>query len=92
MGTFIKSVFVRCGGNVKIFSNLFKQAKAVISSAINNLRPVFNNFIKFMKPVVNFIKNVLVAGFKIEFKIIGAYISATVTGIVGVISGLLKSI
>lgn len=89
LGKFLKNTFKRAGGDVNIFGKLFTKAKTVISNAIKNLKPAINNIIKIMKPIVRFIKNVFVAGFKVQFKIVSGYVSGVVKGISGYINGLL---
>lgn len=88
VGNTIKSVFTQSGGNAKKFGVIFTSLKNTVSKMVSAMGVAFSFIVKYMTPVVNFLSQVFVAGFKVSLSAVGGFVSGLVNGIADGIAGI----
>lgn len=84
VGNSMKSAFLNSGIQVNKFKASFSNMQVKVSSIVGRLRKDFNKIMKFLKPVLTFLKGVFVAGVKVSF-------SAAAGAAAGFLSGVMKA-
>ena len=90
VGAFLKNVFVKSGGDSKKFGATFANVKNGIATVVSNLKTIFGQIIKFLKPIITFVAGVFLARIKVGFAMVGGVVSALVEGVRGYVSGIIK--
>lgn len=90
LGKHIKQIFQKSGVDTKKFQKVFKSVKEGIKKLIDSLKIIFGNIIKFLKPVLTFLKDGFVANIKIGFSTVVGLASGLLNGIMGYIDGVIK--
>lgn len=91
-GANFKKVFSNMGGDSEKFTEIVGKIKETASRVVADLKVIFDRISKALAPVIAFIKDVFIAGIKVQFEAAKGFISGAVHSITKIIDGIITTI